>query len=343
MSQRQSGGDNSTNYQVAGNLHVGLSYSDAKAIAEEVFCKNYLQLATEAASIAEERAREISEKFLSRLYREAPEALANARSPDFQRALFRVQEEFATTGDADLGDLLVDILVDRSQQSGNSLRQVVLNEALKTAPRLTGAQVHTLSAIFLARNVNIGANSIPALHSAIRKFWLPIVKGLPRPSDANMGHIAYAGCGSIEMTQVSFADLFTERYPGLLTLGFSEEEQPWVRPLMDKGVIVPCLRDPAKLQVEAVSSTELERRLQLCPLGEHADKVRHLFKTNLMPAEEIIAEISAIDAEIARFYESWSTSPMRNCTLTSVGIAIAHANMKRILGSDVPSVDLWIS
>jgi hypothetical protein len=134
MSQRQTGGDSSTNYQVAGNLHVGLSYSDAKDIAEDVFRKNYIQLATEAAEIAEERARVITERFLSKLQSESPESLQNARTPDLQRALFRVQEEFATTGDEKLGDLLVDMLIDRSKQSGGTLRQVVLNEALKTAP-----------------------------------------------------------------------------------------------------------------------------------------------------------------------------------------------------------------
>ena len=37
--------------------------------------------------------------------------------PDFQCSLFTVQKDFVKTGDKDLGDLPVDILVDRSKHA----------------------------------------------------------------------------------------------------------------------------------------------------------------------------------------------------------------------------------
>lgn len=343
MSQRQTSGDNSTNFQVAGDLHTGLSYRDAKEIAEDVFQQNFMRLSTEAASVAEERAREICDKFLNQLIEESPEALENARNPDFQRALFRVQEEYATTGDESLGDLLVDMLVDRSKQSGGSFRQVVLNEALKTAPRLTSKQVEVLGAIFMARYVNVNANSVPQLYATIRRFWLPIIKGLSQPSDANMGHIAYAGCGSISMGLVTFTQLFIQRYPGLFTSGFREEQHPWVSKFKDTGIVMPCLRDPTKLQVAAVSLVDLEKKLSTIDVGDQAKELQQLLEANPISGEVIHAEIESLDPELKRFAEAWENSAMKNFNLTSVGIAIAHAHCRRVLGSDMPAVDIWLS
>ncbi|MFF9350790.1 LPO_1073/Vpar_1526 family protein [Streptomyces sp. NPDC014734] len=343
MNQRQTSGDNSTNYQIAGDLHSGLSYRDVKEIANDVFHQNFTHLATEAASIAEERARRICDKFLDRLTEESPESLGNARNPDFQRALFRVQEEFATTGDESLGDLLVDMLVDRSKQNGGSFRQVVLNEALKTAPRLTSTHVAVLGAVFMARYVNVSTNSIPQLYATLREFWLPLIKGLSHPSDANMGHIAYAGCGSISLGEVTFTQLFLQRYPGLLTLGFEEEQYPWVSEFKDKGIVMPCLRNPAKLQVAAVSLTDLENKLSTIDSKGHADELQQLLEGNPMSGELIHAEIEALDPEFKRFAQTWGNSAMKSFDLTSVGIAIAHAHCRRLLGSVMPSIDIWLS
>ncbi|WP_432162204.1 LPO_1073/Vpar_1526 family protein [Streptomyces tendae] len=343
MSQRQTGGDNSTNYQVAGDLHTGLSYRDVKDIADDVFRQNFTHLATEAANTAEERAKKICEKFLDKLTEESPESLENARNPDFQRALFRVQEEFATTGDDNLGDLLVDMLVDRSKQPGGSFRQVVLNEALKTAPRLTSAQVSALGAIFVARYVTLTATSIPQMYETLRAVWVPVIKDLPQPSDANMGHLAYAGCGSVSMGVVTFTQLFLKRYPGLLTQGFEEEQYPWVSEFKDKGIVMPCLRDATKLQVAAVNLTDLDNKLSTVDVGEHAQELRQLLEANPISGEAIHAELESIDPEFTRFANTWSHSDMKSFDLTSVGIAIAHAHCRRLLGSTIPAVDIWLS
>ncbi|QKW44269.1 LPO_1073/Vpar_1526 family protein [Streptomyces microflavus] len=343
MNQRQTGGDNSTNYQVAGDLHAGLSYRDVKEIAYDVFRQNFTHLAADASAVAEERAREICDKFLNKLIEESPESLGNAKNPDFQRALFRVQEEYATTGDENLGDLLVDMLVDRSKQSGGSFRQVVLNEALKTAPRLTSEQVAMLGAVFMARYVNVPARSIPQMYANLRNYWLPVIRGLSQPSDANMGHIAYAGCGSISLASVTFTQLFLERYPGLLTLGFEEEQYSWISEFKDKGVTMPCLRDPTKLQLAATNSTELEHVLTKVNFGEYADNLRNLLKANPISGEAIHAEIEALDSEFKRFSEIWANSAIKSFDLTSVGIAIAHAHCRRLLGSAFPAVDIWLS
>jgi hypothetical protein len=41
-------------------------------------------------------------------------------------------------------------------------------------------------------------------------------------------------------------------------------------------------------------------------------------------------------------FEIWFASPMKNLTLTSVGIAIGHANIKRFAG-EFANLSIWIN
>jgi hypothetical protein len=41
-------------------------------------------------------------------------------------------------------------------------------------------------------------------------------------------------------------------------------------------------------------------------------------------------------------FDTWSDSQMKNFTLTSVGIAIGHANIKRLVG-EFANLSIWIN
>lgn len=136
--QVQKGGENSTNIQVEEvNVVQGLTYAEVRQVATDVFKANFYDLAGEAKNIAEARAAQITEDFLAKLQAENPDGFAKAQDPDFQHALFTVQKEHARSGDEDLGSLLVDLLVDRSKQNQRDILQIVLNESLAIAPKLT--------------------------------------------------------------------------------------------------------------------------------------------------------------------------------------------------------------
>lgn len=158
--QNQKGGDNSTNIQ-AGEVTVvqGLDYPQVREVALDVFRSNFYELSGQARDIATERAEKITEEFLEKLQRENPEGFKKAEDPDFQYALFTVQKEYARTGDEDLGDLLVDLLVDRSKQEQRNILQIVLNESLNVAPKLTDDQLAALAVVFIfkyTQNHSIG-------------------------------------------------------------------------------------------------------------------------------------------------------------------------------------------
>ena len=120
---KQEGGEKSTNLQGQNvNIYNGISYSDAKEIFKDLFSSNFLQLKYEAADLAQARAEEITEKFLDKLNSKSPESISQFKEPAMQDALFTTQKEFAKSGDQDLGDLLVDILIDRVQTKTRNRR-----------------------------------------------------------------------------------------------------------------------------------------------------------------------------------------------------------------------------
>ena len=122
--QNQQVSDSGTAIQAGGSvtlINTGLSYSDVREVALDVFRANFFELSGIAKDTARARAEQVTEEFLSKLEKENPNGLGKANDPDFQYALFTVQREYARTGDKDLGDLLVDLLVDRSKQEQLSL------------------------------------------------------------------------------------------------------------------------------------------------------------------------------------------------------------------------------
>lgn len=60
-----------------------------------------------------------------------------------------------------------------------------------------------------------------------------------------------------------------------------------------------------------------------------------------MRPAEIRAELIAALPWMAQLFDLWDSTPIKNLTLTSVGIALAHANMKKRTGRDF-DLSIWL-
>lgn len=174
---KQEGGENSTNLQ-GGTIIVnqGITYQDAKNIAIDVFKSNYLELSEKAAITAGQRVEELVDDFLTKMHERKPEAINSIEDPGMQHAIFTAQKEYAKTGDKDLSDMLVDILVDRASQQERNLMQIVLDESLVIVPKLTNNQLDTLTLIFLLKytrnNQIINIQTFKEyLNTHIKPYW----------------------------------------------------------------------------------------------------------------------------------------------------------------------------
>jgi len=71
-----------------------------------------------------------------------------------------------------------------------------------------------------------------------------------------------------------------------------------------------------------------------------------LLASGAMPADAIKAELVARVPESAELFDVWENSPLKNLTLTSVGLALGHGYWRRLLDPRElrpmpPSLDQW--
>lgn len=346
--QSQTASDGATAIQAGGNVTVnnaGLSYSEVRGLALDVFRANFCELAGTAKEIAKSRAEEITEAFLKKLVDENPMGLAKSRDPDFQYALFTVQKEYARCGDKELGDLLVDLLVDRSKQDKRNILQIVLNESLITATKLTESHLASLSIIFLFAYVKYtGTRSHEQFGDFLDRYVLPFSSKLANNHSAYQ-HLEFSGCGSIGMGQISLEKTIGASYQGLFFKGFDEIElhSRGIGMGRDPRFFVPCLNEATKLQVAALNKEELDYSLKAASISEDVQqKLLALFEVGKMSEEEIKQKTVSIRPYMSDVYSAWAASSMKSFRLTSVGMAIGHANIKRFTG-EFADLSLWIN
>ena len=341
--QVQKSGDSSVNIQ-AGQITVGPTYQAVKAIALDVFKTNFYQLSSIAMDTAQKRAEEITNKFLDELMKKNPQGLKNAEEPDFQYALFTVQKEYAKSGNKDLGSILVDILVDRTKEANRNLMQIVLDESIQTAPKLTSNQYAALSVIFALKYTKyLKIVNLSEFSKYIGRSLSPFVPELVK-ENACYQHLEYAGCGTIGIGSVSIEKVLLSNYLGLFVKGFKQndisdllEEEPRLLAIISK-----CLRDPNLLQIRAIDEPTIHTIASQRGIESSAvNKLIEVQKKHTMNEKEVKDYSVSAHPCMKDLYDVWDNSSMKNMTLTSVGIAIAHANIRRVTGEQY-DLSIWI-
>ena len=176
----QSAGDKSVNLQAETiNIEAGVDYSDARQIAIDVFHASAAQLTQEAAQIATQRVQEFIDSYLDKLFKVNESAVESMRDPGMQYSLLEAQKAYAKTGDKDLEGLLIDIIVERSVNNERSLHQIVLDESLTVAPKLTAEHMDALTTNFILTQTSCQAvNSLDLLKQHLEKVIYPFLDTL---------------------------------------------------------------------------------------------------------------------------------------------------------------------
>jgi hypothetical protein len=344
--QIQKSGDDSINIQAGQIITIkGLSIEDVKTIALDVFKSNFYELRGIAKDTAKERAEEITNKFLAELMSRNPDGLQSAKDPDVQCAIFTAQREYARTGDKELGDILIDILVDRTKESNRSVLQIVLNESLQVAPKLTKNQLDALSIIFNFRYAfYTKMSNLDVLKHYLDYRIAPFVESLTKSATCYQ-HLAYAGCGMISIGSTSLEELFKRSYTGLFIKGFPQSEMDnIVNNNPSTGLMfIKCMRNPLLVQINAINEENIRKRSKEINLDDEAiKKLIQIQNQYTMTPAEIKSDLQSMHPCMEKLFDVWNDSLMKNTTLTSVGIAIGHANIRRVT-KETHNLSIWIN
>lgn len=184
----------------------------------------------------------------------------------------------------------------------------------------------------------------PQKQEYLDKHLFPFVSKLSK-NHAGYQHLEFSGCGSIGLAGNRLEGVLGTVYQGQFLKGFDQSEigNRAISVGLDSRFFIPCLNDFSKIQVNANSKENLEKHLDAQGVPpEDRTKILELFDLGKMSEPEIKEKLIAIRPYMTEVFETWDNSPMQKFTLTSVGMAIGHANIKRLIG-EFASLSIWIN
>ncbi|UHD17951.1 LPO_1073/Vpar_1526 family protein [Thiocapsa bogorovii] len=341
----QESGDNSVNLQAESiTVNTGLSIAHVKEIALEVFEVNFYKLAGAAKDTADERAKEITEQFLEELSVKNPEGLKASEDPDFQHSLFQAQKEYARSGDKELGDILVDILVDRSREEERSLLQVVLNESLSIAPKLNGVQLDILACFFnlyYTRRLNI--TNLQMFSDYLNNAVLVFADAVGEKA-SNYRHIEYVGCAAIRAGSRDVVNTLMQNYNAIFCKGFERDQLAEIAEESPNiwHVIIPCQHNVNLVQARGMNDDIIRILCEQQAISEdNTNKLIQINSSEMMSKQEATDYLKSICPKFEKFLEDITKSTFEHLDLTSVGIAIAHAHSRKKVGFEA-DLSIWL-
>lgn len=351
---KQSGGEGSVNIQ-GETVNIGISYSDVKEIALDVFQNNFYKLAEEAAKIANERAEKIIDDLLQIIKSTNEKLLENVRDPDIQYGIFTVQRDYARSGNDDIASILIKTLVERMKVANDSLRKIAINEALKIIPRLTIKQINLLTISFVMRHVSANILSTNDLISFLDKnLGYCLVDNLHLERH-DLLHFQCLGCtGGDILVSKSVGELFKNNYSGVFQKGFKIDEfhsiinnlpKPKQKQLEKELLIKSDKQDLFKINTLNNKMLYYEgSKLGLLQSGTGAEILENLKKffleTTLTP-QEIENKLFYEYSKFKYLKRIWNAYQLNQIELTPIGIVIAHSNLN--INSKIDSdLSIWI-
>lgn len=347
-SQQQQAGDNSVNNQaqtITQNFTVyqGITRDEAREIALQVYKDNMYQLSQEARQLADTRASELTDKLIDKLTSQSTTDLLSAfGDPDMQYSLVQAQIAYARIGDSTLLENLISILVQRAAESKRSLLQIVLNESLSVLPKLTNSQLDTLSIVLLINHIKHDMTSLKMIIDTFDSKIFPMMNNLTKDRSCYQ-HLAYTGCCSISIGEITIERILQLNHPGLFIKGFDISEFQKLHSYQQaQSLLLRCLHDSSLLQLDGIDDVVIEVRARELGLDDTTiTELKTLQKSKLMNEEEIKQWLKISDQRFIQLLDLWDNSNLKNINLTSVGIAIAIANIKQKLGVNY-ELSIWI-
>lgn len=343
-SQRQSGGDDSTNLQAGNDLVVineGNSLAEVKTYVMGLFAENFMAMRGIAEEVAKERVDALTQDLLEKLYANSPEVLTSFNDPAMQAATFEAQAGYAISGEEDLSEVLCDLLVNRAKEPERNLRAMVLEEAVGVAPKLTAIQREALALVFMCRRVAsfMGTRDEYIQYRIIDQI-LPLTPCLTKVRPVDFQHLEYLGVGSSGLAKVTFGKAFADcsHFSAGFSAGILTPELNAKRELITEA----SPRNPDLIQFQPWASM-LERQPEQVQIffADVREDIDRIAKQYVMADDAVLAEVSATVPAIRDLAEQWEECGIGFFNLTSVGVALGHSYCQRANGFTTP-LSIWL-
>ncbi len=321
----------------------GMTAQEAHDTAMALFTNNFYSLGAGAMEVAETRAEDFTDAFVSYTAETNPELLRKIHDPSLQWSLFKAQKEYAKFGTDSLKEQLLCILSERLASEDRSVKQVVLDEAVFVVPRLSQSQIDCLTLIYAVIHYRPKITSlrvfIDYVNNRIMQFFSP---SFDNPNLCM--HLQDSRACSVLQEGAFYKpieDILRLRFKGLFSKGFTEEEfKTEIDPNVDKyrWLLTQCAKDPSRLQFNACDDRELQELLEKNRMAERGDKIKRLYDRTTMSPTEFSKFLTSVNPAMSELLRIWKKEQgeLKTLKLTSVGYVIAFLNFHRTTGGGIP-------
>lgn len=348
-SQKQEVSKGSTAVQASGSVTInqGLTTAQMSEIMSAI-AVHVERLSSVARGTIEERLNQLQSSLIDRFSSDQSARSDAFAEPDFQAAVLDAQKSYARSGDEGLKLALTDLIAQRSRKMVRSRLSLTLNDAIAKIGFIPDHDLNLLSLIFLFKHVQF--EMIGNMQTFCQCFEGPISSIIDSisTSESAASYLAAHGCIVPPSIGVgpSLYEILRQRYPAIATKGIPEERLRELYPDYDLLVLRQIVINSPfndSLKRFSIVGPILEEKLPgFGFFGDYSTRYLDISKDFQMNEDEFRGEVERISLVLHKLFDVYdSHSIVRSSALTSVGIALAHANLK---SSAVGNADLsiWI-
>lgn len=310
------------------NINEGISPNQMQQIIETVAAQVPVYAAI-AREIVDSRLKDFEGRVMSRFDSDAKTKSEAFKDPDFQYLLGQAQHAFARSGEDEAGNLLVDLIAERSKCNKRDRLALTLNQSVETAATLTINEYAELAFCYIFSQTRaLDAHDLNSFYRILNDRINPYIDDISK-SKSSYSYLEAQRCANVGMMITNFRELLMGSYGGFLMKGAAPQDIKVAFPQVDLSnstLFLPALRDPAKIQPKALVKEVWDSFATPSHIRpEDRDGVWHYFMNTIMTQEEIISSLVTHVPRIGDAFTAWDKTPVNSLQLTTVGLAIGHA------------------
>ncbi|MCF3137051.1 LPO_1073/Vpar_1526 family protein [Streptomyces olivochromogenes] len=345
---RQKAGDGSQLVQAGTvNNNYGISVKDAEHICIRLMEERFASYSQQAFQTAKARVEEFTYNYLKALTEKSPQAIENLGDPGVLAAVLEAEEGYAKTGDVNLGEILVEMLVKRTSETSRDTRQLALNEAIGAVQKLTDKHLDALSLIFFLTHVEANAPNLQTFLTVLNSVLEGVSGSFETLTPSDIQYLEATGCAvRVPLSSHSWPGILKKKYPGYFHKGIIENETPAVADIKGRvsdwgRLFVSSLHDPNMIRVNAVTETQARDLAESA--GLERDALVNLMTSYPLSDQEIREVVTTAVPALRVVFDRWSEVDCDAFAPSLTGVAIAHANFKKTAGAVFDAeIDVWI-
>lgn len=340
-------GSNNTQQIQAGQIHIhqGINSDEVRALCLDLVQKEIALYKQQAAEESQRRFESLMDKFLDLLSKIDESKRQKLQEPAIQFAVNETFKEYIKSGEEELGDGLLDLMIERMEVDEHTTKQSLIDEARQILPKLSANTISLISIITFSELLIPRSNYdfVELLHNLS-----PLISRLRSVNSIDVAYLEQVGCGqsfsffntgkTFEQRMLSIYNLLflhpytIEQYNTFMTQhGYNQGEMSFVaRTIMSLMEI-----KGQKMQFKINAYREelfLEEKRQ-----EMIDAMTLLFKDMTQFSEDEVKQFFVeIDANWVVVSELFKRGDVKNFILSPVGLYIGSRKLSKLFGKDIP-------